>query len=620
MKLKETLKLKKKSFLKFPSAEEYWISTEDDNQYSFENGVIFTTNNNNNEVWNQIINEMEKSYKTVPTSSFIVPSHSEVFFDAIPPQNHKFKLYKFFQYDEEKQKWIKNAAFIESFLKDMCINQLKPNTPLVLYLNSYENELIELNSKLIQYLYPDINEKNDEIFVYALFGKPLSLLKYNINIVEHDSSKHPIFLLLHVPENKKKMKNIQAIISQIYYFLNIICDIKILILNKEHFTDQIALLKKFNDINNSYKSSLDKNMKLRIRPSLLINIEQNDDDILSSDGDEIEEEDDDDDEIGNDIFKRMNLQIFLKNQNFIILFNSDSIHSDYERPIEIPLFYNIRTNIDQNNCFIHFININESDTYREFLTSFNKLALNYNNDIEETFDRFDFYEISYVSYFYIRIKQDSEQKMKLEEKIKKRFEQYKEFNDDCLSDSNLLLNLNNEIIKTYPSIDDDYKNDCNAIISTIRNEIIQKNKDVICCELEESSKNNLLYLTNIINSQDFWSDESKRSIKNSHVNYLKSEFFSIIKNIYEKNDRSHVFEISYSVLENQIDEDCSIIDHIFKNLGNKNSDEKKNQKIIDLDEQITKRTNYMVRERENVREMKIIIDAGQLDDVIERDY
>ena len=126
-------------------------------------------------------------------------------------------------------------------------------------------------------------------------------------------------------------------------------------------------------------------------------------------------------------------------------------------------------------------------------------------------------------------------------------------------------------------------------------------------------------MTDVVFSQDYLSSKIKDNIKNSHETFLKNEFLSIIKGLYSKKDIGHIFQGNYSILEEQIEEDLSEIEDVFLQFKNK-QDHENDHKIVSVDEQRKKGTNYMVRERENVREIKIIVEAGHLDDVIERDF
>ena len=161
-----------------------------------------------------------------------------------------------------------------------------PKTPLVLFFNSNETDLITLNSNLIQSQYPNIYD--DEIFVYALCDKPLAFLNYIIDMRNFQSNQKPIFLLLHIPEEKLKLKNIKIIIYQIYYFLSFICDIAVTVLNKKDFVYQLSLVENISTIKSKY--NIEQNQMSKRNLSLRKMINDDDDDDFSSDEDEIKTE------------------------------------------------------------------------------------------------------------------------------------------------------------------------------------------------------------------------------------------------------------------------------------------------------------------------------------------
>lgn len=122
------------------------------------------------------------------------------------------KLYKFFIYNAENKRWEFNVDDFNSFAVDYDL--FKSRVYLVLFLNSMQNDLIELNSNFIKDKYPNLTE--NEIFVYALFHEGY----------RNSNNAKPIFLLLHVPQI---LPNIDLIIMQIYIYLFSISAIQIVI-------------------------------------------------------------------------------------------------------------------------------------------------------------------------------------------------------------------------------------------------------------------------------------------------------------------------------------------------------------------------------------------------------
>lgn len=115
-------------------------------------------------------------------------------------------------------------------------------TPVVLFLNSIEEELKSIISKLISRPYPDDKEDIKRNYVYAFCDRDLSMMNYQIDSNSNESTNiKPIFLLLHVPQSRENDKEINKIVAQIYSFLQYISDVKIVILNQKYYTDQIEI-------------------------------------------------------------------------------------------------------------------------------------------------------------------------------------------------------------------------------------------------------------------------------------------------------------------------------------------------------------------------------------------
>ena len=497
--------------------------------------------------------------------------------------------------------------------------------PLILFSNSNENESIAVNSKLINNIYPDLDD--DNIYVYGLCDKNLALLGYNIQIKEEFSNIKPILLLLHVPKSKQKMKNIKSIILKIYYFLSIISDIEVVILNKHHYMDQIDLIKKINNIKHSHivaaklkpvKKEKEKNVEIS-------KIQLNSDD-FSSDGD-----DDFDLETGmNPSTKNIdinlnNLDLIIENNNcfkketkFIFLVNDESIKGDIINMKESEFLSKIRKEINSSFMKIHYINVNDSLTYRCFLTSLNQFSFDVKNRINDVLNNFQLYHLTEISSMYINLKSETNLKSELKNVIERRFVQFQENNFDQSDDFNLLSKLNDEITKIYPSIDSIFYYECNVILNEIKDKISHENDDVFITELNTSSINNLNYLKEVINSEIYWTPEKKNSIEISHINFLRKEFYSIISKLYSRKDFARIFDSSLSILEYQICEDRKLIHDFFVDL--ENNYEKSEDKIVDLMDEMNERTNYSIRENEKEREIKVVVESGNLTDEIPQDF
>ncbi|KAK8889507.1 hypothetical protein M9Y10_034256 [Tritrichomonas musculus] len=200
--------------------------------------------------WEEEIKKLISKGESINSSSFVA-SDSKI----------QSKLYKLFYYDEKEEKWIFNREQYDMFSKEEHINIEGSNTPVVCYIDSSENDLISLNSNLISHSYPNLNE--NEIFVYVLCGRTLSMLNFEIDYSDKDkSSIKPIFLLLHVPKEKENLPNIKRIIIQIYTFFSLISDLRITILNKMFFQMQmLTTLTIFNIVDKNINEIVTKQNK-----------------------------------------------------------------------------------------------------------------------------------------------------------------------------------------------------------------------------------------------------------------------------------------------------------------------------------------------------------------------
>lgn len=102
----------------------------------------------------------------------------------------------------------------------------------------------------------------------------------------------------------------------------------------------------------------------------------------------------------------------------------------------------------------------------------------------------------------------------------------------------------------------------------------------------------------------------RNNLKINHSNFLESEYFDIISKLFQIKEISLIFDRNYSILSEQIKKDNLIFDDIFRDFDDRikqENQQKVKETISDLKD---KATNYMIREKENVREIKVIVEAG----------
>lgn len=605
LKLKEAFRLRKHSSIEYQTPEKYWNTIDD--MYTIDNGILFK-NQSEQEIW---ISNIKNYTKNVELNT---SNKSEAnLFNSIPKENSKLKLYKLFVYNEKVGKWEKNTKGINELVKDKLLDKLNPKLSFILFLNSFENDLVSLNSNLISFTFPHLSD--DDIYIYALLDKPLSLLEYEITFSSQEKQTiKPLFLLLHVPN--REINNINSIILKIYHFLSIISDVEIVILNKKYYNDQINLIKKLNNLKRSYSDAVKIKKNSTNEIDLLKSVSKiNEDTDFSSDGDEFENNEEQEEDLNDHLYDLINFNIFEKKHELILLFNDDCVQSDILKNMNENAFFDSFQQLNDLHYHACYININMPVTYRCFLTSLNEAALKNNSSFRDSFCNFDFIQISDLTNSYVKVKSRNKWKPKLKKLIHERFRQLKQNNLDGLNDLSLTIKLNKELIKIRPSIDIEFTQECNLILDDIRNRIIKKNEDIFIQELKQSSLNSIEYLTALIQKADFIPSDKKKSMKDSHDSFLRNEFFDIIKALYPKDAIVHVFNKNSSILENQIEIDKEALKNIFKKYSPKND-----EKVVNLIDSIREGTNYTIKETENIREIEVVVEAGNLEKVIKQDF
>lgn len=143
-----------------------------------------------------------------------------------------------------------------------------------------------------------------------------------------------------------------------------------------------------------------------------------------------------------------------------------------------------------------------------------------------------------------------------------------------------------------------------------------KENDFIKKELQNSSDKNITYITNFINSKKYLSSSQLNDIKKSHFQFLRNEFYTIIKTI----DDMKAFKSGFQLVETQIKYDNKILEDLFKNFK-KNIKLQNSSKKFDAQEDVKKGTNYLLKETERLREIKVEVQINKdLKSEIEQDF
>lgn len=623
----------KKSIREVKSEDKYWDPP--DFTFNIDNGILFKKSVHKKRKDQSLAKwktEMEKIQTDVIKKSIKKKSTKIISLE-------KATLYKFFIYNNQKNEWEQNIEFLNLFENDKNFSN-ETKTPLVLFLNSNENDLrnIAVNSEIVIDEYPDI-DGDDQIFVYGfgdkVLSKPKPKLGKQLETEEiEDEIINPIFLFLHIPEKLINLPKISTIVYSIYSFLCFICDIEIIILNNEYYDDQIDFIKNINVMTHSYKEDYKKEPEKIISKKssselhLLSDSSDDDekeivDDDISDDydlNDEISnEEDTNEEDIKNSYLSFSNIRkVFTKKRKTIALFNDENKFTSsgiYQKFNESAFFNNKKFEIDQL-CQSHYINLKDANSYESFIDNLNNLCLSDEvstfNDIKKNFR---FTKLTKIGSKYINLKNDKKWEEQLFKLIHNRYSLLEV--DDTMNCQyiTILAKIRNEILKYTPSIDIQFQNKCDEILSEIRT---SKSKDYFISfsnEIENSSELNLIYLHQIINNEKFWLENEKDNLKNSHVQFLKEEFLNIIKMIYPNDVIKSIYEEYKTILYDQIQNDLNVIDKYFIKFTKKQALNQINkcagiQKMNDIKNIKKRGTNYAVREAEHTREIKVTVQVN----------
>ena len=603
----------------FEDEEIFW--NREKHNFVFKNGILFNKKNDQSKYTKKWKDSIDLLLHQSINSDKNVNKDSKVQFNSISKRDIIEKLYKIFYYDEISNQWRYDNEEFTNLSKDKHINHRDAKTPIILFTNSNEEDLISINSNIINGSYPYLDDEN--IYVYALCSKSLSVLSFYVDFLSKEkSSIKPIFLLLHVPKNKRKLHNIKLIIYQIYAFLSFISDIEIVVLNKSYYNDQIELIRTVHNIKNSFQK-LNEN---EVITSVQEEVNDNDDYDFSDDEERLIQRfnlrkfQNQDIKPYCDIFLvKINDNVFQKKSKTIFLINDEKVALDNQNVIENDKnFSKICSQFKDSICKVHFINAKNADTYEGFLSSLTKLSIDKCTLYSDLHYNFHAVRLTDFSSAYVILKKLDDYKKELFEMLDQRFQTIKQYNqhDDAL---NNILKLKKEIVKIYPPLDKKFLSDCNEILTEIHKNQGKKDRKFIKDELKESSKQKLDYLDIMINNEYTWSEEQRENIKISHIQFLKDEFFSILEDKFSSDVISVNYEENINILDKQVNKDTQKIVKIFNDFDKKLHLKKKKQ--LEIDYLIQKGTNYCIREEENERELKVRVEiGGNLEDLIPQDF
>lgn len=631
----------------------FWNCLPESN-ISISNGILIEYGQENNifkEQWN---NELE-SFKEDKNSKASFPFTTEG-----GKYEMKAKMYKYAVYDESICEWVSKEEALLMLMDDCktCFDLSK--TPVILFLDSDENDIAAIVSKLINGKFPDIDfiseDEKEEMFLYLMCERNLSML----NVVPDTKTQlsqeiKPIFAIVHIPENKRNLPNMKTILLKIYSHFYYLCQISIVVLDKDHVYDQIEFIKQVEKISKEMAVYKDKSINDFYHSDAPDFIIKNN---MENDGGE---------KLPKIILLLNENTIEYNNQNFERL-NQFSLISMIQKQLEIP-------------SFVSFININNFVSYQIFLTKLNEIL------IQKDYSYPTIDDIIISKQYEIELYQKAEKKYAetnnlFQTKKSNQKQMEKEKNDYIkhIFDMNyetekksifqrIIMNrtlyfLDHNLGKCFSqrfirivlqleSIDDilnqrylsliSYKIGKNESLELLTDEIIKylpsnpifrqsftlfkfkilsKGNDItsiVESELKKSSDDQIKYLECIVNQKVYWSTIQIKMFVYSHMQFLNNEFFSIIR-IINKDLSSYADDIFGLILEKQKNIDQIRIDSIFKKFFEKIKIRKEQTLRLMKDEMKTS-SQYVLKERENIKEIKIALEVGQnLETVIEQDF
>ena len=123
-----------------------------------------------------------------------------------------------------------------------------------------------------------------------------------------------------------------------------------------------------------------------------------------------------------------------------------------------------------------------------------------------------------------------------------------------------------------------------------------------------------------MNQKYYWTKEQMGLMKIAHQKFLEEEFYNIIKIISFGKELDMIYADNIEILDKQKINDNSIIDKIFKPFV-EIIEIKNKSKEKDFKESIESGTNYVMKETEHLREIKVTVHLNKdLTSEIKQDF
>lgn len=502
-------------------------------------------------------------------------------------------MYKLFYYDENESKWIYDSEAFDDFKLDQY-GGTNQEIPFILILDSNEDDSNKFIGRYVEGKFPKIDSKDGKkIFIYPVFGGMFRVSK-------KDESLIPIFLLLHVSNECQKMTNITTIVYQIYAFLSVLCDSAVIFLDCHDFlNDQIQFM---SNIKSMIKRKNDDNYNKFGDVKQILDISDNEE------KKEIE------------IFSQ---KVLNKNAKLYCLSYNKSknkhLYEDEDRSYEEQLKSSSFTQMTE----LFIITLDDNETCKPFNIQFDNDLKNGSffelSEMNELFKSVT--NMSVMSNLYVNLKLTIKNR---EVTIKNVFENRLKMINSNLKQTEINLDtlkeLLAEIIDFTPNFDMSFRNECFTIINNFVDDTVVRYENILSRGIKKSSQIHISEIKKKISKKLFWNEEQINIIINTHSRFLDNEFFKIIANtkmeaLYEK-----IYSKNKKILEDQKVADKKLLEKIFEQFFIDNETKKSVADSEDADKNRKEKPNYVLKEKEVDKQIRIEIEANNLDKYIKQDF
>lgn len=171
--------------------------------------------------------------------------------------------------------------------------------------------------------------------------------------------------------------------------------------------------------------------------------------------------------------------------------------------------------------------------------------------------------------------------------------------------SNSLSYVYNEIIYVSPRFDYEFIKKYQSITLSMRKNISQMNRKEIGKELSISADYDISFLFALAINDDYCTHEKLSSIKRNHEVFLMKEYHDIVKLTNNESMFDLVFEDNLDLISQQLTNEKMFID-LMDFLQIKNAVKENDPQVF-----AKKNTNYMLKETENLREIKVAVQINK---------